>query len=327
VGSLEAKLEEQTGTRVLADSSAPLYVAGPDGSPGHILFVRDGTLLAQGFDAGTLALTGDALPVGENLRNVYGFSASQDDTLVYLTAGASDVQLTWFDRQGKRLGTVGGVSRALGVMRISPDGTRLAAQRREPGAEADIWVVDLAQGAETRLTTDPAADSAPIWSPDGRQIVFASQREGTLNLYVRAADGAGSDELLLKTGERKTPLDWSLDGRFLLFYVLTAKGSDVWVLPMEAGPGGQRKPVPYLHTDAIETNAVFSPDGRFVAYESNESGPNEVYVRPFDAASPEASGRGTEREGVAVRDPGSQALVRGRDRDADASRRRAAPLG
>jgi Tol biopolymer transport system component len=278
---------------VLPDSSAPIYVAGPHGSPGRLLFCREGTLMAQGFDAGTLALTGDAVPVGEDLRNAYSFSASRDGTLVYLTAGGRNVQLTWFDRQGKTLGTVGRVRRTLGVsMRISPDGTRLAASRTEPGAQPDIWVVDLVQGSETRLTTDPATDAFPVWSPDGRRIAFSSDREGTANLYVRAADGAGSDELLLKTGERKSPLDWSRDGKFLLFNVRAAKSADVWVLPMEAGPGGERKPVPYLRTDADEGAARFSPDGRFVAYTSNESGSIEVYVRPFAPASPEASGTG-----------------------------------
>ena len=295
VGSMEAKPEEQTGTRVLPDSSAALYVADPDGSAGRLLFVRDGTLMAQGFDAETLELTEDAVPVGEDLRSSFGFSASRDGTLVYLTAGETNAQLTWFDRQAKTLGTVGPMGRALGGMRISPDGTRLAGSRSEPGAQADIWVVDLVQGSETRLTTDPANDLNPVWSPDGRRIAFSSNREGTTNLYVRAADGAGSDELLLKTGERKTPLDWSRDDRFLLFGVVTAKGTDVWVLPIEAAPGGQRKPVPYLRTDAGEHLARFSPDGRFVAYASNESGRPEVYVRPFDPASPEASGTGGGR--------------------------------
>ena len=296
VGSLEANPEEQTGTRVLPDSSAPLYVAGPDGGLGRLLLVRDGTLMSQGFDAGTLALTGDGVPVGEDLRSPYGFSASRDGTLVYLTAGGSNVQLTWFDRQGKALGTVGRVGPTFGNMRISPDGTRLAANRSEPGALSDIWVADLVQGAETRLTTDPAGDVTPVWSPDGKRIAFSSNREGTDNLYVRDADGAGRDELLLKTGERKYPEDWSRDEKLLLFRVSTGKGSDIWVLPMEAGQsgqGGERKPVPYLRTDASEGAARFSPDGRFVAYTSNESGSIEVYVRPFDPASPEASGTGS----------------------------------
>jgi Tol biopolymer transport system component len=223
---------------------------------------------------------------------MYAFSASLDGKLTYLAAGGNKVQLTWFDRQGKTLGTVGTAGRSFGGMRISPDGTRLAAGRSEPGGRPDVWVVNLAQGSETRLTTDPADDYVPVWSPDGTRIAFASTREGTDNLYVRAADGAGSDQLLLKTGERKRPLDWSRDGKFLLFNVLTAKGADIWALPMDTGQGGERKPVPYLRGDANKTDARFSPDGRFVAYMSDESGANEIYVRPFDAASPETSGTG-----------------------------------
>jgi Tol biopolymer transport system component len=289
VGSLDAKPDAQTGTRVLPDSSAPAYVPGPDEGPGYILFVRDGTLMAQRFDAGTLALAGDAVPVGEGLRSQFSFSASRGGALAYLTGGGDTAQLTWFDRQGKALDTVGRAGRAFAAMRMSPDGTQLAAQRT-PGSSADIWVVDLVQGAETRLTTHPAHDRTPEWSPDGRRIAFSSNREGTDNLYVRAADGAGNDELLLKSGERKYPLDWSRDGRFLLFEVLTAKGYDVWVLPMDTGSGGERTPLPYLRTDTNERNARFSPDGRFVAYTSDESGSTEVYLRPFDPASPEGSG-------------------------------------
>jgi Tol biopolymer transport system component len=292
VGSLDARPEEQTGRRVLPDSSAPIYVEGSDGGPGTILFVREGTLMAQSFDAGKLEPKGNAVPVGEDLLNSYSFSASRDGKLVYLTAAGSKAQLTWLDRQGNTLGTLGKAGRVFGNLRISPDGTQLAANHSEPGFQADIWVVDLATGTPARLTTDPASDTAPVWSGDGKRIAFSSNREGTNNLYLRAADSAGSDELLLKTGERKSPLDWSRDGRFLLFSVLTAKSSDVWVLPMDAGPAGERKRLPYLRTDANEGAARFSPDGRFVAYVSDESGANEVYVRPFDAASPEASGSG-----------------------------------
>ena len=291
-GSLDVKPEEQTGKRILPDSSGTLFLPGADGGPGTLLFVREGTLMAQGFDAGKLELVGEATPVGENLRNQYAFSASKDGRLAYLNSGGNNTQLTWFDRQGMMLGTLGKPGPPYSGMRISPDGTRLAAGRREAGAQSDIWVVDLAQGSETRLTSDPASDSEPVWSPDGKRIAFSSNREGTNNVYVRAADGAGNDELLLKTGERKTPLDWSRDGKFLMFGVLSARSTDVWVLPMDAGQPGERKPAPYLHSNANERNARFSPDGRFVAYDSDESGLQEVYVRPFDSGSPEVSGSG-----------------------------------
>jgi Tol biopolymer transport system component len=130
--------------------------------------------------------------------------------------------------------------------------------------------------------------------------VFASGRDGANHLYERAADGAGADELLLKTDERKFPLDWSSDGKWLLFDTMTAKGPDLWVLPMEAGSAGTRQPMPYLRTDAAEDYARFSPDDHFVAYTSNESGSFELYVRPFDPAAPETSGSGSGKVRVST---------------------------
>src|SRR5262249_31745604 len=141
--------------------------------------------------------------------------------------------------------------RTIGSIQISPDGTHLAMGRIE-ASQVDVWVVDLVHGSETRLTTDPSSDQDPVWSPDGKRIAFTSDRAGTQNLYLRFADGGGNDELLLKTGERKQPRAWSPDGRFLLFGVASPKSLDVWVLPMDAGSAEERKPIPYLRTDANE---------------------------------------------------------------------------
>ena len=289
-GSLDAKPDQQTGRRVLPDNSSPIYATAPGGAKA-LLFVRERTLMAQGFDGDKIELLGDPVPLAENLENMYSFSASLDGRLAYLMSGGDIAQLTWFDLQGKKE-TIGNPGPRFSQMSISPDGTRMAGSRGDPGGSGStIWIVDLAQGSEVRLTTDPSDNAVPVWSPDGKKIAFSSSRDGTSNLYLRAADGAGSDELLLKTGERKLPLDWSRDGRFLLFNSGATKGRDIWVLPMD-GPPGERKPIPYLHTDADESSARFSPDGRFVAYVSNESGSDEVYVRPFDPAAPEASGSG-----------------------------------
>jgi hypothetical protein len=142
VGSLDAKPQEQTNKRVLPDSYAALYVAGPDGGAGrkhgHILFVREGALMAQGFDAQKLELAGEATPLAENLERPFDFSASKDGQLAYLTA-AGKGQLTWIDRQGKTLGAPGSVGRPFSGMRISPDGARMAASRADSGADPDIW--------------------------------------------------------------------------------------------------------------------------------------------------------------------------------------------
>ncbi len=295
VGSLDARPEEQPGKRVLPNSMAALWVAdSPAGNQGHILFSRAGTLMAQRFDGEKLELSGEAIPLAEDLLGPFSFSASTDGKLAYLTS-AGRAQLTWVDRQGKTLGTLGGGGRGIDGLEISPNGGRLAVSRRDPDTGQGIWIMDLAQGAETRLA---AGFGSPVWSPDGKRIAFSSIRDGVVNLYLRAADGGGNDELLLKTADPKRALDWSRDGRFLLFSVFDAKtGYDTWVLPMDTGSA---KPLPFLRTTADENGARFSPDGRFVAYTSNDSGPADVFVRPFDPASPAASGPRAGRVKVSV---------------------------
>jgi dipeptidyl aminopeptidase/acylaminoacyl peptidase len=175
-------------------------------------------------------------------------------------------------------------------MRISPDGTRVAGSRTIDG-NSDIWIIDVTQGgAETKFTTDPARDTYPVWSPDSTQIVFLSERTGIENLYLRAADGTGADVHLFETVERAYPGDWSRDGKWLLFSTFSANGFDLWVLPMT---GAERKPIRFLrNSSANEASPRFSPDGRFVAYVSDESGTYELYVKPFDPAAPEASVNG-----------------------------------
>src|SRR4029079_17549286 len=160
---------------------------------------------------------------------------------------------------------------------LSPDGTRVASYR--PDQQGDIWLYEFARGTTTRLTFGPTPDRFPVWSPDGNRIAFASGRSGNLShLYWKNADGTGEEELLFMSNLPKTPTSWSRDGRFLLFGMTDpTSSSDIWVLPLE----GDRKPVPFLQTQFVEGQAMFSPDGRWIAYTSNESGRPEVYVRPF----------------------------------------------
>jgi len=164
-----------------------------------------------------------------------------------------------------------------------------AAAERLSGSAANIWLVSFAQGGKTRFTYSPIGrDRFAAWSPDGARIAFSSTRDGHSDLYQRAANGAGEDQLLLKSDTEKSVFDWSRDGRFLLYGDVDPKTRrDLWVLPMD-GAAGDRKPFPFLRTETDEVEGRFSPDGRWIAYVSSESGRAEVYVRPFPG--PEGGG-------------------------------------
>jgi eukaryotic-like serine/threonine-protein kinase len=196
--------------------------------------------------------------------------------------GSIDGHLTWFDRQGKKVGVIGeqGVYRTLS---ISPDGKRVAVERTDSQTQnRDIWVLDAASGATTRFTSDPGWDAFPTWSPDGKAIVFTSNRSGVYNLYRKGSSGAGNEELLYQSTEGKGPNSWSPDGRFLIYYSL---GQPTHLRLLAVDGAADRKPTPLVDPQFSSVTGRFSPDGRWIAYSSNESGKNEVSVRPFDAAS------------------------------------------
>jgi serine/threonine protein kinase/Tol biopolymer transport system component len=289
VGSLDVKPEQQGKKRLVATEQSPVFVPSADSSDGVVLFLREGTLLAQRLDLKRLTLSGETIPVGEQIGSyqTFGFfSASTTGVLVYRNGSITrNSELTWFDRQGKRLGVAGEAGPSSRVT-ISPDGTR-AATSRYVGLNEDIWLTDLIHDGQTRLTFDPAQDSAPVWSPDGRRIAFTSRRRGKDDLYQKASNSAGNDELLLSSEEDKTVTDWSRDGRFLLYDSLSPRTRlDIWVLPLGSDGDGSasnaaRKPFPFLRTEFVERDGKFSPDGRWAAYRSDESGRPEIYVRPF----------------------------------------------
>ncbi|HEV8385608.1 MAG TPA: hypothetical protein VGQ11_12115, partial [Candidatus Acidoferrales bacterium] len=157
---------------------------------------------------------------------------------------------------------------------------KVAVSLFDPAARnIDIWIYEVSRGLRTRFTFDPTFDRLPVWSPDGSRIVFSSSRRGQYDLYVKPASGAGAEELLLAaSGSNLYPTDWSPDGKFLLYWNPgTTTGNDLWVLPMT----GERKPVPFLQTPFNESDGHFSPDGKWIAYVSNESGTEQVYVAPF----------------------------------------------
>lgn len=196
--------------------------------------------------------------------------------------GAIDGWLTWFNRQGQKVGTFG----AAGVYRtltISPDGKRLAVERTDPKSQnKDIWLIDVATGATTQFTSDPGWDAFPIWSPDGSRIIFTSNRSGVYDLYQKAANGAGNEELFYQSKEGKGPNSWSPDGKFLIYYSI-GQPTHLRLLAVD-GPA-DRQPVPLVDPQFSSVTGRFSPDGRWIVYSSNESGKNEVSVRPFDAAT------------------------------------------
>ena len=278
VGSLDSK---ETKFLLKVDSSMA-YAA-----PGFLLFARQQTLMAQGFNADKLQLTGDEIPVAQgigiarivaNARSL--FSVSDTGVLVYRSQFREDSQLVWFDRAGRQLGTVGPLG-VFAAIRLSPDDKRIALQRLDDEKGTyDIWLIELSRGTPTRLTFDPANDIYPIWSPDGSRIVFGSNREGTVNLYQKLSSGAGNDELLFKSDDAKLSNDWSPDGRYILYQDRSQKDFDLWVLPLFE----ERKPVIFLQTDFAEMYGRFSPDGHWITYVSNESGKREVYVRAFPSA-------------------------------------------
>ena len=293
VGSLDARPEEQDSKRLLATDSGPAYVPSADPGFGQVLFIRDGTLMAQPFDARRLELSGEPVTVADQVGTLLDrglFSASTNGVLVYKTgAGGVSQQLTWFDREGKVLGTAGEPGTYL-TLALSPDGTRAAVGRfdRNPA----LWLVDFSRGTSTRFTFGPSSGRRGIWSPDGSRIIFASAPSGVFDLYQKLASGVKDEELLLKSSENKYPSSWSSDGHFLLYQVSDPKTTktDLWVLPL----GGDKKPFPFLRTEFSSYDGQFSPDGRWVAYVSDESGRDEVYVRTF---SPDSTAAASETGG------------------------------
>jgi eukaryotic-like serine/threonine-protein kinase len=271
-------LDSQTSKLLLHANSNVIYAQG------YLLYLRDGALLAQPFDTRRLETMGDGFPIAEQVQYipVLGrgiFSVSENGVLAYQTGSATDnLQLTWFDRSGKRLSALDDLAPNANP-KLSPDGKKLAVVITDPQTgRPDIWLYDLARGTKTRFTFDPAGERDPIWSPDGNRIVFTSNRTGHFDLYQKAASGAGSEELLLASNLDKTPTSFSPDGRFLLYSALDPKTrADLWVLPLK----GDRKPLPFLQTQFTESFGQYSPDGRWIAYRSDESRGGEIYVAPF----------------------------------------------
>jgi len=281
-GLYVASLDSKDARRLLADLSSAVYAPGPAPQAGHLLFIRDKTLAAQPFDPAKVQFTGELFPVAENIGfqnlNYAEFALSSSGTLAYLTGRATFYnQLTWFDRNGKQLGAATEAG-AQANFALSPDAKRVAVERIDRSGTADIWLLELARGTASRFTFDATNEVVPLWSPDGGRIAFAANPGGKFEIYQKVSTGAGKDELLLKMPSSIAAVDWSRDGRFLVYTIADPKTKwDLWLLPLE----GERKPVPFLQTQFNEMEAQFSPDGRWMAYSADESGRFEVYVQPI----------------------------------------------
>ena len=293
VDSIDARPGSKTRREVLAIHSNAVFVprngSGWDGknnaNEGYLLFMRENTLMAQPFDARKARITGEAAPVAEpvdffNSAAQGQFAASLNGTLVYTSGAAAgaNVQLTWFDRTGKPGGIVGRPGR-IRFAALSPDGSRVATDREDTAGDFDIWLQDLVRGTESRLTFGGTLSHNPVWSPDGSRIGF---ERTVLEIWQKAADGTGQEEMLFKDSQNRIIIlkDWSRDGRYLITSLVDPeKGIGILVVPTF----GDRKPFQYVSSESnnAEVNAKLSPDGRFLAYNSNELKQTEVYVQTF----------------------------------------------
>jgi Tol biopolymer transport system component/predicted Ser/Thr protein kinase len=286
VGSLEGTAP----VRLLPDESSAQYAAGATPDRGYLTFRRGTTLMAQPFDARTRKLTGPMFPIAERVpfstSITYGaFSVSARGTLVYRSGDAAGKsELVWIDRAGKRLGTLGKPGPMLGPA-LSPDEKRLGVAVVDPQTgKSDIWLLEIARGVTSRFTSGSQPIVAAVWSPDGNSMVYSSRAAAALqDFFEQPTNGAGGPQLLMQaTGINGFPFDWSPDGKFVVYAQTVEKTKrDLWLLPMQ----GDHKPVPFLQTAANEDLPQFSPDGRWLAYVSDESGQDQVYLRAFPSGN------------------------------------------
>ena len=287
IGTADIETFDDAGIAVVSLATGEQKVLIEGGShprfvpPGHLVYARDGSLLAVPFDAKRLEVTGSPTPVVDDVLTSpsFGhaeFSVSLNGSLAWVPGGArgTNRRIAWVDRSGVAETITDGTRAA--TARLSPDGERIVIWME--GANDTVWIYELARGTMTRLTMEWDANQ-PIWAPDGKTVTFAWGQGGSQSIVSRAADGSGEIESLIANDgtEPIRPMSWSPDGRFLVYTTGRTRWEDLWILPLE----GDRTPRPLIHGAAVEVRGDVSPDGRWVAYTSDESGRNEVYVQPF----------------------------------------------
>jgi eukaryotic-like serine/threonine-protein kinase len=273
-----ASLVSSDKRRLIANGFNAMY-----SPPGYLLYTRDGELVAQPFDSRRMAISGEPVPIADVESDGVShakFSVSPS-VLLYRKRGGSRTQLGWYDRNGKRLASIYEGDDTSSPA-LSPDEKRLAVTRIDAATRVgDVWLFELTRNALARLTLHPAYDLVPIWSPDGKRIVFASNRNGPLDLYQIPANGTGPEEPLLQSAERKLPTDWSSDGELILYENQDPKTKrDLLILRLS-----DRKPTPFLQTEFNEAEGQFFPGVQrrpsWIAYTSDETGRNEIYITSF----------------------------------------------
>jgi len=270
------------------DGGKAKLVATVDTAPvfanGYLVYMRDRNLVAQPFDAGALAFTGEPTTLSDTpgSSQTTGFrpaTASTNGMLAYMNGTVTNSRLTWFDRAGRVTGVVPVPAAQYQIPSLSHDERKIAVDRIASPNEIDLWMVDLARGVSSRFTFGPLQNSFATWSPDDRRIAFESNRNGMFDIYVKSTSGATPETALVRgRSQFKHPVSWSPDGRSLAFYELNQKTLfDISIVATD----GSSPPVPYLATPFQEQVPFISPDGRWMLYTSDESGRNECYVQSF----------------------------------------------
>jgi dipeptidyl aminopeptidase/acylaminoacyl peptidase len=281
--------------QIVRTDAKVIYAPPVAGRPGYLLWLREQTLMAQIFDAGKLRLEGDPSQVAEEIAMNSGlrrpaFWTSDAGLLLYRSGPATvKSKMLWKSRDGKRVEQVGPED-YYGSLDLSSDGKRVVLNRGGGASSYDLWVFEFGRSVMTRVTFDGRGNADPVWSPDGRQIAFVSWRTGVPQLYRKDASGEGKDEQLTEEPRLRVASDWSPDGRFLLFYHQgnSKLDFDLSALPLD----GVRKPLLVAQMPGANYDgARFSPDGKWIAYESYESGRIEIYIRPFTGAQSSPVGK------------------------------------